>query len=115
MRHKIFPPSGFYCGFKGQHQNTGKAHLFSKLIGGEGLAEAHFRIPQEFRCAVRFVFFCRSVILHRALDSELLLRTHFENLCSVSFQSNAGAQFLNGSTGIAFRTFKPFVAVCTVL
>ena len=49
MAFEIFPPRVLNGRLIGQDQDLGPAHLLGKLVGGESLAKAHFRVPQEVR------------------------------------------------------------------
>ena len=45
VRQEVFLPSRLDGRLEGQHQHLRPPHLAGKLIGGEGLAEAHLGIP----------------------------------------------------------------------
>ncbi len=52
MAFQIRLPSVFHGGFEGDDQHALGPQLFSKLVGGKGLAKAHFGVPEEARCGL---------------------------------------------------------------
>ena len=42
-------------GFEGHHEDALGAELLGELVGGEGLAEAHLRVPEEARDGVHIL------------------------------------------------------------
>ena len=59
MPFQIIFPRALYGGLEGKYQYLFPAHCLGELIGGKGLAETHFGVPQEMRSLifVAFVFF----------------------------------------------------------
>ena len=45
MGFQILFPRGLHRRFEGQHQHFAPPHFLGELIGGKGLAEAHFCVP----------------------------------------------------------------------
>ena len=79
MGHKVFTPCRFNRRFEGQHEDALRPEPFGELIGGEGLAEAHLRVPQKLRRSPDALLHRRAlVIAYGLLDRGALLRTHLE-------------------------------------
>ena len=79
MRHQILAPRRLDGRLECQHEDALRPEPFGELIGGEGLAEAHLRVPQELRRSPDALLHRRAlVIANGLLDRGALLRTHLE-------------------------------------
>lgn len=56
MPQQIIAPRVFHGRLKGEHQHTLRPHAFGKLVGSEGLAEAHLGVPQVVAGAIGLLF-----------------------------------------------------------
>lgn len=85
-------PRFLHCGLESQHQHSLGLHAFSELIGGEGLAETHLRIPKEVRrTPIGLGIFLRKICYCLLYGSALFL-THREReetlrlyLCALAY------------------------------
>ena len=110
MGHQVLAPGGLHGGLEGQNQHPGKAHLFRQLIGGKGLAEAHFGVPQKLGRAVGAFLIGRAVVGHSAVHSLRLFRAHGESLGAVFYIVGAAAHGHNGGPHLLHRTAEPLAA-----
>jgi hypothetical protein len=51
VRGEVLLPSRLDGGLEGENETRREAHVLGELVGGEGLAEAHLRVPEELRRA----------------------------------------------------------------
>jgi hypothetical protein len=107
MALQIFLPRVLHGGFEGQHQNTFPAHLFCKLIRGEGFAETHLGVPQKMRRPFGVFLLAALEIRSRFLHRRRLLRAHFEIQRAAFLVRRAGLHGDDGGFDLLGRTFKP--------
>lgn len=80
---EVFLPCGFDGRFEREDQNALHVHALGELVAGEGLAEAHFRVPKELgRIAIAGMLAVAEISLG-FLYGSTLLRSHFEGLGAV--------------------------------
>ena len=104
---QVFTPGVLDGRFEGHHQHAFGAHAFGELVGGEGLAEAHLRVPQEARDRTR-IFFPDGVVIGKSLfDSTGLLGAHREGLVALARVLHPGAQFRDSSEHISRLAAHP--------
>ena len=78
MRFEVGFPSVFDCGFESDHEHALRTHALCELVRGEGLAEAHLRVPEKLGHCV--VVFCPAgvEVVDGLLYRFLLLIAHVE-------------------------------------
>ena len=111
MGLQILVPRAFNSRLECQHKNTLKTHLLTQLIRGEGLSEAHFRVPKEFRRTVGLVCLCDLEILYGSLYCVILLGAHSEAVCTQRIRYLARFKFMDSGSDITYRAVEPLVSV----
>ena len=79
MTFKVRLPRIFHRRLEGQHQHPLGAKLLRELVGGEGLAEAHLRVPQETRDGMLILRPDRVEIIERLVDRLGLFTAHLKS------------------------------------
>jgi hypothetical protein len=79
-------------GLEGDHQHALGAELLGELVGGEGLAEAHLRVPEEARDGVHVLLPDGVEVGVRLVHGLGLLAAHREGLVMRAGEPLAGAQ-----------------------
>ena len=108
MGHQVLAPRGLNRGLESENKHAFEAHFLSQLIRGERLAEAHFRVPQEFGCTPLHIG--RMVVFHGLCHSCLLLRAHRECLCAVLHVVDMVAHGYDGSFHLLHGAAEPLAA-----
>ena len=88
-------------GLEGHHEHALGAELLGELVGGEGLAEAHLRVPEEARDGVHVLLPDRVEVGVRLVHGLGLLAAHREGLVMRAGELLARAQL--GEHGLARR------------
>ena len=107
MAFKIALPRIFNSRFEGQHQNPFGPHFFGELIAGEGLAKAHFGVPEKARDGVPIFGPARLVIAKGSLYRLGLLAAHPEGFIMSARAFLAGAQLGQNGLQIGERAAHP--------
>ena len=94
-------------GLKGNDEHPPGVELFSQLVRGERLAEAHLRVPEKARYVVRVVLPDRVEVGVRLLDSLGLLAAHREGLVVSAAYGLARAQFGEHGPHVRDRAAHP--------
>ena len=94
-------PRILHGGLEGHHQHALGAELLGELVGGEGLAEAHLRVPQEARDGVHVLLPDRVEVGVRLVHRLGLLAAHREGLVMRAGELLPGAQL--GEHGLHVR------------
>ncbi len=95
-------------GLEGHHQHPLGAELLGQLVGGEGLAEAHLRVPEEARDGVHVLRPDRMEVVVRLVHGLGLLPAHREGLVMRAGELLAGAEFGEHGLHIGDRAAHPF-------
>ncbi len=88
-------------GLEGHHEHALGAELLGELVRGEGLAEAHLRVPEEARDGVHVLLPDGVEVGVRLVHGLGLLAAHREGLVMRAGEPLAGAQF--GEHGLHVR------------
>ena len=110
MGHEIFLPRRLDSGLEGQHKHLFQPHSFGQLIGGEGFAEAHFGVPEEFRRTVRRIQLGGTKIGDGLVDGLLLLRAHGKGAGAVLLVEGVGFHRQHRRFQLIHRAAEPFAA-----
>ncbi len=78
MTFEVRLPRIFYRRLEGHHENPLGAELPCELVGGEGFAEAHLRVPQETRDGVHVFLPARVEVGVRHLHRFGLFAAHLK-------------------------------------
>src|SRR4029079_15493450 len=73
-------PCVFDGGLERHNEHTLSAEPLRELVGGEGLAEAHFRVPEEARNSMHVLIPDGVEVRVRFLHGCMLLTAHCESL-----------------------------------
>ena len=93
---------------EGDHQHPMGSELPRQLVGGEGLAEAHLRVPQKARRGSRVFRPDRAVIRQGLVHRLGLLPAHREVFVMRAGVPLAGAQFQQRGFDVLDRAAHPF-------
>jgi hypothetical protein len=94
-------PGILHGGLERHHQHPLGAELLGELVGGEGLAEAHLRVPEEARDGVHVLLPDGVEVGVRLFDRLGLLPPHRERLVMRAGEPLPGAQL--GEHGFHIR------------
>src|SRR5699024_9380172 len=83
---------------------------FCQLVGGKGLAKAHFGVPQKFGRAVGAFLIGGTIVGDGAVDCLRLFRAHGKGLGAVLHIVGVVAHGHNGGLHILHRAAEPFAA-----
>ena len=108
MGDQILPPCGFDGRLEGEDENPLKAHFLCQLIGGKGLAEAHFGVPEELGDAGGGFQLGGAEIGDRFQNGVFLLGTHPEVMDTLFFVVGPGLDRDPGSPDIVDGAAEPF-------
>jgi hypothetical protein len=108
MGFKVGLPSVLDGGLEGQDQHALGVQLLGKLVAGEGLAEAHFRVPEETRNGGGVLPPAGLVIGIGLFDRSRLLVARREILVMGAGELLAGAQFGQHGFHIGDGALHPF-------
>ncbi|OQA29695.1 MAG: hypothetical protein BWY59_00135 [Verrucomicrobia bacterium ADurb.Bin345] len=100
-------PRVLHGGLEGDHEHALGAELLGELVGGEGFAEAHLRVPQEARHRVHVLLPDGVEIGVGFLDGRALLGAHRKRLVVRAGEIPAGAQFGEDSLHVLERAAHP--------
>ena len=110
MGHQILSPGGLHGGLESQDQHPLETHLFCQLVGGKGLAKAHFGVPQELGRAVGAFLVGGAVVGDGAVDCLRLFRAHGKGLGAVLHIVGVVAHGHNGGLYVLHRAAEPLTA-----
>ena len=110
MGHQVLAPGGLHGGLEGQDQHPLEAHLFRQLVGGKGLAKAHFGVPQKLGRAVGAFLVGGAIVGDGAVDGFHLFRAHGEGLGAVLYIISMVAHGHNGGQYVLHRAAEPLAA-----
>jgi len=108
MGFKIRLPSILHGGFEGQHQHAASSHLLRQLVGGEGLAEPHLRVPEEAWDGGGVLLPAGLIIGIGLLDSACLLVARRKILVMGAGELLAGTKLRQHGFQVRDRTLHPF-------
>ena len=109
---QVLLPRTDHGGLEGEHQHPLKTHPFCQLVGGKGLAEPHFAVPQKLRVAFGG---CGAEIGFGFIHCFFLLRAHGKIVGAVFYVFGAVAYCINGSFHIVDGTAEPFIPVLALI
>lgn len=110
MGLQVGPPSVLDRGLERHHEHTLRTQALRELVGGEGLAEPHLRIPQESRCCHGVLGPDRLEVPLSLLDRARLLRTHRKRLMMRAAEHHALPQFGDRREDIVGRASHPLTS-----
>ena len=111
VRHQVLAPRRRNRGLEGENQHALRAHPLRELVRGECLAEAHLRVPEEFRRLPLPVLLRGFVVCERVLYRPLLLLAQLEVLRPLLDVLNPRLNAENRGLHVAERAPVPLVAV----
>ena len=109
--HQILPPGGLHGGLECQDQHPLHPHPLRQLIGGEGLAEAHFGVPEELGRPVAVSVVDGAEICDGLVHRVPLLLPHGEGLCAGLVILPPGADGHDGGLHVLQGAAEPLVPI----
>ena len=107
MRFKVALPGILDCGLERQHEHPLGLQLLRQLVGGEGLAKAHLRVPQKTRNGI-LVFGPDRVVVVGSLGYGIkLLAAHRKGFVMRTREYLAGAQLGEHGLNLLDRATHP--------
>ena len=111
VRHQVLAPCRRNRGLEGENQHALRAHPLRELVRGECLAEAHLRVPEEFRRLPLPVLLRGFVVCERVLYRPILFLAQLEVLRPLLDVLNPRLNAENRGLHVAERAPVPLVAV----
>src|SRR5579871_1735956 len=93
MTFKVGLPRVLDRRLEGQHEQSLRAELLCELVGGEGLAKTHLRVPEKARYGVLTLCPYRLKVIEGLVDRLTLFAPHREIQIMRACELLPGAQF----------------------